>query len=200
MPQCLAIDPEGEQVAAGDASGRILTWHGCKAAVAKQQQSAAPSKPAVASDPGQQQQQQQGGKDTSPAQSLVCSTVHWHAHAVGALCFSADGEHLASGGLEAVLVLWRRSDGSRRYLPRLGGPISSLATNPVDDAVYLVGQADNTLRLADMGAGKVCVRVWMLGFVRVVVGGGGINEVIGNRVGSAVKAVQLTELAVEVEG
>lgn len=34
----------------------------------------------------------------------MCSTMHWHAHAVGALCFSADGRFLLSGGQEAVLV------------------------------------------------------------------------------------------------
>ena len=38
------------------------------------------------------------------AENLVCSTMHWHAHAVGALCFSPDGNFLLSGGQEAVLV------------------------------------------------------------------------------------------------
>jgi hypothetical protein len=32
------------------------------------------------------------------------TTVHWHAHPVGCLCFSADGTLLLSGGEEAVLV------------------------------------------------------------------------------------------------
>ena len=38
------------------------------------------------------------------ADNMVCTTVHWHAHAVGALCFSLDGKFLLSGGQEAVLV------------------------------------------------------------------------------------------------
>lgn len=36
--------------------------------------------------------------------SVPVTTVHWHAHPVGALCFSADGSLLLSGGEEAVLV------------------------------------------------------------------------------------------------
>ena len=36
--------------------------------------------------------------------SVPVTTVHWHAHPVGALCFSADGTLLLSGGEEAVLV------------------------------------------------------------------------------------------------
>ena len=35
---------------------------------------------------------------------MVNTTVHWHAHAVGALCFSLDAKFLLSGGQEAVLV------------------------------------------------------------------------------------------------
>ena len=36
--------------------------------------------------------------------SVPVTTVHWHAHPVGTLCFSADGTLLLSGGEEAVLV------------------------------------------------------------------------------------------------
>ena len=36
--------------------------------------------------------------------SVPVTTVHWHAHPVGTLCFSADGALLLSGGEEAVLV------------------------------------------------------------------------------------------------
>jgi len=35
---------------------------------------------------------------------VAVTTVHWHAHPVGCLCFSADGTLLLSGGEEAVLV------------------------------------------------------------------------------------------------
>ncbi len=37
-------------------------------------------------------------------QQVPVTTVHWHAHPVGCLCFSADGTLLLSGGEEAVLV------------------------------------------------------------------------------------------------
>lgn len=36
--------------------------------------------------------------------SVPLTTKHWHAHAVGDVCFSADGTLLLSGGEEAVLV------------------------------------------------------------------------------------------------
>ena len=39
--------------------------------------------------------------------SVPVMTVHWHAHPVGAVCFSADGTLLLSGGEEAVLVSFR---------------------------------------------------------------------------------------------
>ena len=35
---------------------------------------------------------------------LPCTTVHWHAHPVGALAFSRDGAYLLSGGVESVVV------------------------------------------------------------------------------------------------
>ena len=37
-------------------------------------------------------------------EAVPLTTVHWHAHPVGALCFSTDGALLLSGGQEAVLV------------------------------------------------------------------------------------------------
>ena len=37
-------------------------------------------------------------------EEVALTTVHWHAHPVASLCFSADGTLLLSGGEEAVLV------------------------------------------------------------------------------------------------
>ena len=62
---------------------------------------------------GQPQQNVVQSKETSGArfsrlrqsvESVPLTTVHWHAHPVGALCFSADGTLLLSGGQEGVLV------------------------------------------------------------------------------------------------
>ena len=78
-PQCVAVSAEADKCAAGDASGRLLIWHGFGAAVAR------------------------SGAGESPG-DLPCTTVHWHAHPVGALAFSSDGSYLLSGGVESVVV------------------------------------------------------------------------------------------------
>ena len=44
------------------------------------------------------------GRMQKCVQQVDVTTVHWHAHPVGCLCFSADGTLLLSGGEEAVLV------------------------------------------------------------------------------------------------
>ena len=75
----MAVDASEEVLAAGDASGRILIWQGLKEGVRRS---------AVGERVGE----------------LPCSTVHWHAHAVGALAFSPDSNYLLSGGQENVLV------------------------------------------------------------------------------------------------
>ena len=66
----------------------------------------------------------------------MSSTVHWHAHAVGALCFSADGRFLLSGGQEAVLVrpcLPAQRGGDTLGLAQCGAP-QELSGAPVPDA------------------------------------------------------------------
>ncbi len=75
----MTVDADEDKCAAGDATGRLLIWHGFGAAVARS---------GAGEDPGQ----------------LPCTTVHWHAHPVGALAFSPDGNYLLSGGVESVLV------------------------------------------------------------------------------------------------
>lgn len=107
--QCVAVSPCNDRVAAGDATGRILIWHGVGAAVAA----------AAAGDDAKQQQpqqpQQQDGAAMAPvvtaaasaavsAPPPVVTSVHWHAHGVRALAFSLDAQRLLSGGDEAVLV------------------------------------------------------------------------------------------------
>jgi hypothetical protein len=121
--QCVAVSPCNDRIAAGDATGRILIWHGVGAAAAaaaagddaKQQQQ-------QQQQPQQQQQQQQqmqlqdGAAAAPPAVAAVSAaalmsapqpvvtSVHWHAHGVRALAFSLDAQRLLSGGDEAVLV------------------------------------------------------------------------------------------------
>jgi NET1-associated nuclear protein 1 (U3 small nucleolar RNA-associated protein 17) len=87
------------------------------------------------------------------------STVHWHSAPVGSVCFSADGNHLLSGGLEAVLVIWQLSSGKRNYLPRLGGALVSISDSP-DPVNYLVAQSDNTVRLINISSMRVDASIY----------------------------------------
>ena len=77
--QCVAVDAAEDRIAAGDVSGRILIWHGLKAAMSDRQ----------------------AGR---PLPTMACSTHHWHPHQVCSLSFSLDSAYLLSGGEEAVLV------------------------------------------------------------------------------------------------
>jgi NET1-associated nuclear protein 1 (U3 small nucleolar RNA-associated protein 17) len=149
----LAFDPNDGALAAGDASGRILLWHDFAAAVrggtlggrggaGGGQQSAGSAAPTA---------NPLDGDDPLPP----CTTVHWHASAVGCLAFSADGAHLLSGGAEGVLVQWHVASGKRTYLPRLGGPLVQVLPSPADGARLLVAQADNTLRVVNSAAMRV---------------------------------------------
>jgi NET1-associated nuclear protein 1 (U3 small nucleolar RNA-associated protein 17) len=92
--QCAAFDANDSSIALGDASGRITIWHNFTKALDQWASSAATAAAAA------------GGGDgsSSSGQLPPCTTVHWHASAVGALAFTLDGGYLLSGGQEGVLV------------------------------------------------------------------------------------------------
>jgi NET1-associated nuclear protein 1 (U3 small nucleolar RNA-associated protein 17) len=81
-------------------------------------------------------------ENTKPA----CSTLHWHAHAVGHIDFTADGIYMLSGGEEAVLVVWQLATWHKQFLPRLGSNIVSITVSP-DQELYAVGFKDNTIKI-----------------------------------------------------
>ncbi|GIL68600.1 hypothetical protein Vafri_21848 [Volvox africanus] len=124
---CLAISADNSLIAAGDVSGRILIWRSFEHSV-----------------PSALRQGEHTGK-AHPTQEPPVTTVHWHAHPVGALAFSEDGTYLLSGGEEGVLVLWHLETNGRSFLPRLGGPILGLQPSPVDPAKYLARLANNVV-------------------------------------------------------
>ncbi|KFG49605.1 WD domain, G-beta repeat-containing protein [Toxoplasma gondii p89] len=105
-----------------------------------------------------------GKKSVGLPASLSPVILHWHAHAVTALAFSADGLLLLSGGEEGVLVLWHtRQAFHRQFLPRLGAPIfhvssvSSLGASGARDSAPRDGEervavscGDNSVKLVDL--------------------------------------------------
>eukprot|EP00056_Hartaetosiga_gracilis_P005812 m.89353 g.89353 ORF g.89353 m.89353 type:complete len:936 (-) comp12292_c0_seq1:59-2866(-) len=91
------------------------------------------------------------------------SNLHWHAHAVFALAYTNDGEYLLSGGEEGVLVLWQVSTRSKRFLPRLGSPISHLAVTG-SNTNYVVSLSNNCILV--VGAASFEVSHKISGFMR----------------------------------
>jgi NET1-associated nuclear protein 1 (U3 small nucleolar RNA-associated protein 17) len=112
-PRTLGGVEEEEWFATGDTRGNIRLWHGLATAF--------------------RQLEVAGDGDTQKAfpeteKRLPTTSLHWHAHAVGALAFTPSGAQLLSVGEESVLVQWHLASGKREFIPRLGGkPIVSLA-------------------------------------------------------------------------
>ncbi len=75
---------------------------------ASNDQAAKPSQPSAASSRRVVQSQAppdvRFGRMQNSIEQVPLTTVHWHAHPVGTVCFSADGTLLLSGGQEAVMV------------------------------------------------------------------------------------------------
>ncbi|KAH8997368.1 WD40 repeat-like protein [Lactarius akahatsu] len=115
---CLALHPTEEYFATGDEKGNIRLWyclHEHIAVPVAEVEKRAPT-----------------------------STLHWHAHAVSALSFTANGAYLLSGGEESVLVIWQIHSGKREFVPRVGAPINSVAISQTQS-----GQEEYLLCLAD---------------------------------------------------
>ena len=43
--------------------------------------------------------------------------------------------------------MWQLDGGKRTYLPRLGGAVTAIRSNPADPAQYTITQGDNTVRV-----------------------------------------------------
>uniref|UniRef100_A0A671T4V9 WD repeat-containing protein 75-like n=1 Tax=Sinocyclocheilus anshuiensis TaxID=1608454 RepID=A0A671T4V9_9TELE len=76
------------------------------------------------------------------------STQHWHHNAVNTLCFTPEGTHLLSGGIESVLVQWQYGAGNRKeFLPRLGGSILHISASS-DGQLFCTSHSDNSKSLS----------------------------------------------------
>ncbi|CAJ1936629.1 unnamed protein product [Cylindrotheca closterium] len=98
-------------------------------------------------------------KPTDPRKQLITSKVHWHAHPVTSITYSANSSPvdpiLYSGGEESVLVTWQPSRGTDKpvdMLPRLamGGIVHVVCAHSIDSDPangILVYCEDNSLQL-----------------------------------------------------
>jgi NET1-associated nuclear protein 1 (U3 small nucleolar RNA-associated protein 17) len=115
---CLAFHPTDDFFATGDSKGLVRLWYCLNDSI--------PSGVA-------------GVEKKAPT-----TTLHWHAHAVSSLAFTANGAYLLSGGEEAVLVIWQLHTGKKEFIPRVGAPITSvtLSTSRSREEEYLLGLSD----------------------------------------------------------
>lgn len=115
---CLAFHPTDDYFATGDSKGVVRLWYCLNDSIPV----------GVA-----------GVEKKAPT-----TTLHWHAHAVSSLAFTANGAYLLSGGEEAVLVIWQLHTGKKEFVPRVGTPIASitLSTARGQEEEYLLGLSD----------------------------------------------------------
>ena len=114
---CLSFHPNDDYFATGDSKGVIRLWYCLNDGI-------------TAHTPGIEKR-------------APTTTLHWHAHAVSAIAFTANGAYLLSGGEESVLVIWQLQSGKKEFVPRVGAPISSIAVSRLPgQEEYLLGLAD----------------------------------------------------------
>lgn len=118
---CLAFHPVEDYFATGDSKGVVRIWYCLNDDLAVNVQ-------------GVEKRTQ-----TRP--------LHWHAHAVSSVAFTANGAYLLSGGEEAVLVIWQLHTGKKEFVPRVGAPISTISVTKSlrsEEEEYLLGLTDAT--------------------------------------------------------
>ncbi|KAH1067887.1 hypothetical protein J1N35_032874 [Gossypium stocksii] len=137
----IAFHPTQRIIAAGDVTGRILTWRGFGNRAFAASNRVADQKLINV------QEDKPGVRDNDDADS--CSTWHWHSAEVNVLSFSSDGSYLYSGGKEGVLVVWQLDTGKKKFLPRIGSPLLYFIDSP-DPTLSSISCADNQIHLLKM--------------------------------------------------
>lgn len=135
---CLAFHPTEEYFATGDTRGLVRLWYCLNDNI--------PS------------------GVTGVEKKAPTTTLHWHAHPVTSIAFTANGAYLLSGGEEAVLVIWQLHTGKKEFVPRVGAPISTvtLSTSHPNEEEYLLGLADASfvfVRSSTLRLGRTIARV-----------------------------------------
>lgn len=135
---CLAFHPSEDYFATGDNRGNVRLWYCLNGQI-------------PIAVPGVEKKTQ-------------TTLLHWHAHAISSLTFTANGAYLLSGGEESVLVIWQVQTGKKEFVPRLGAPIKTVSVCRARDGEeeYLVGLADSThifVSAATLKISRICARI-----------------------------------------
>ncbi|KAI0931755.1 hypothetical protein AcW1_000923 [Taiwanofungus camphoratus] len=128
---CLAFHPSEEYFATGDVTGCIRLWYCLNDNISR--------------------------KTVGVEKTAQTTTLHWHAHAVSSIAFTANGAYLLSGGEEAVLVIWQLHTGKKEYVPRVGAPIVHVTLAKAGDGgeEYLLSLADASFVFVHSGTLKI---------------------------------------------
>lgn len=128
---CLAFHPTDDFFATGDNKGIVRLWYCLNESI-----------PTGVSD---------------VEKKAPTTTLHWHAHAVSSLAFTANGAYLLSGGEEAVLVIWQLHTGKKEFIPRVGAPIASITLSTVRsrEEEYLLGLSDASFAFVRSGTLRI---------------------------------------------
>ena len=137
-----------ETFATGDSRGVIKLWHGLADAFRQMDARAAHASMDVAESYRIESDKQ-----------LPSTRLHWHAHAVASLAFTPSGSQLLSVGEESVLVQWQLANGSREFVPRLGGrAIWTVAVKPASrghEEEWWMGFADGSMKRVGAASGHI---------------------------------------------
>ena len=122
---CLAFHPSDDFFATGDEQGQIRLWYCLN--------------------------NQLSFNTVGVEKRAQTTTMHWHAHAVSSIAFTANGSYLLSGGEESVLVIWQLQSGRKEFVPRLGSPIVNIAVGrgAQGKEEYLIGLSDGRIVTVD---------------------------------------------------
>lgn len=157
---CGAMHPFEDWFVSGDAKGVVRLWF-CLGELASGRPSAADfgEQASLLADDGAGSDKEASTTMTSgPAQKASAgvgirttptTTLHWHSHAVSSIAFTSAGTSILSAGEEAVVVAWSVADGSKTFVPRVGGPIASVVVRPPGagrEEEWWVGLANGGLR------------------------------------------------------
>lgn len=122
---CLAMHPNEDCIATGGINGKIIIWYNYLASSSNQEDESVK-------------------KVTKKLLKPAMSVLHWHSLPVISLSFTTEGSYLLSGGHECVLVKWLFKTGQKEFKPRLGAPLSEIASS-FDSTFFVTKHLDNSI-------------------------------------------------------
>ena len=87
-----------------------------------------------------------------PSSAILCSPfvqldilTQEHTNSINSLSFSTNGQYLASGGDDSVLMLWNALHGKLLYRLMLDAPIDAIIWHPIHSETLVIGLSNGGL-------------------------------------------------------